>query len=274
MKRLNIIGCGRVGQTLARQWHSHEVFQIESILTRSHASAQGAVAFIGAGHAAVDYDALSEADIYMIAAPDSAIAECASRLKVHRDAIVFHCSGAYPSSLLAATGAQTASLHPVKSFPAPLEEFADTWCGLEGDDAAVSVLTDALQKIGAHPVTISTADKTIYHAASVLASNYLTALAAAALDCLEKTGIDKGTGQKMLMPIIQGTVENIERLGPEAALTGPIARGDSALVAKQIEALKSWNTDIAAIYTALGLKATALSRAEDEKLEEIKRALA
>ena len=274
MKSLSIIGAGKVGQTLARQWHEHGVFSIRSVVNRTPESARKAVSFIGAGTPAVEPE---PADIYMIGAPDAAIEDSARKLRVEKDAVVFHCSGAYSSDLLKATGARTASLHPIQSFPAPLRDITGTYCALEGHPEAVAVLKAALEAIAAKPVVISGENKIIYHAASVFASNYLTALVGAALDCLEKAGIDRATGLEVLMPIIRGTVDNIGRQGPAPALTGPVARGDAALVQKQHEALAGWNPAIATLYKELGEATVKIAEEQGnvapETLEKIRKTL-
>ncbi len=248
MKTLSIIGAGKVGQTLARLWHECSIFRIQTITNRTTESAAQAAAFIGAGTPA---SAPGPADIYMLGAPDPAIEAIAYALKPAENALVFHCSGAFSSELLAITGAKTASLHPFQTFPEKLGALTGTYCALEGHSEAVAVLKDALEKIGARPLEIATKDKIIYHAAAVFASNYMTTLAEAALQCLDRAGIGRETGLKILMPIMKNTLANIEKHGPARALTGPIARGDMALVEKQLEALGRWDQDIAALYKAL-----------------------
>ena len=102
--------------------------------------------------------------------------------------------------------------------------------------------------------------KTIYHAASVMVCNYLAALMEVGMRTYEKGGLDRVTALRVMEPLVRGTVDNIFRLGPAKALTGPVARGDHGIVARQYQALKGWDPEIAALYKSLGRFALDLSR--------------
>lgn len=270
MKKLSIIGCGRAGRTLGRLWLESGAFSMGDILNRSLASGSDAAAFIGAGRPVPDFGQLVPADLFLIAAADGAIATCAEMLAlsglVSRETVVFHLSGALPSSTLqpvADLGGRVASLHPVKSFADPQEcciSFAGTWCGLEGDPEAVAVLTQALQLIGARSFAVDTAFKNMYHCGSVLVCNYLVALIEAGLRAYEKGGLPREIAVQVMEPLVRGTLENVFHAGPVAALTGPVARGDHELVLRQFEALESWDSNLAEVYRSLGRIACELSR--------------
>ena len=272
MKTLNVIGCGRVGKTLARLWTERNVFVVRSVLNRSRESGLRAVDFIGAGRAAKDYDQLEPADLVMISAPDDAIAACCEQLcrtgVLGSGVIVFHCSGSLPSTVLEPAGrhnAWIASAHPVKSFAEPrvaLETFAGTFCALEGDPQACEVLRGALQRCGAVPFSVAPQSKTIYHAATVFLCNYLAALMEVGLRCFERAGVCRETAVKVAEPLVRETVDNLVRLGPIGALTGPIARGEVSVVARQAETLGQWDAHIGGLYKALGQVALELSAAQ------------
>jgi predicted short-subunit dehydrogenase-like oxidoreductase (DUF2520 family) len=182
--------------------------------------------------------------------------------------VVFHCSGALPSGDLRsaiAGNVAVASVHPLKSFADPddaVRTFAGTYCAAEGDAAALALLKPAFGQIGARVTEIDAQFKTIYHAASVMVCNYLTALMEAGLQCYEKAGLPRATATAMMEPLVRETVDNVFRLGTVKALTGPIARGDHAVAARQLEALREFDPHIAEIYRALGVVAVALSRAQ------------
>jgi predicted short-subunit dehydrogenase-like oxidoreductase (DUF2520 family) len=287
MLKLNIAGAGKLGRTLGRLWTQHAVFEVQDVLTAHPASAAAAIEFIGAGRAAEAAAAMRPAPVWMLTPPDSRIAEvcqslAAARLIAPGD-IVFHCSGSQAASELAAAarlGAHTASVHPVKSAADPAraaETFAGTWCGAEGDAAALGVVKPAFSAIGARLFDIDARSKTIYHAASVIACNYLAALIETGARCYEKAGLDRQTALQVMEPLMRETLDNVFRLGTAAALTGPIARGDSAVVARQVEALAQWNPQVAGIYRALGAAALDLARTQgtagDEAYAAIARAL-
>ena len=269
---LNIIGCGRVGRTLARLWAQDGTFTIQDVLDRGLEQSQAAVAFIGQGRAADAVGQMRGAEAWMLTPPDDQIVACCTALAASgllaAGNVVFHCSGALPSRDLApaaARGAVVASVHPLKSFADPaiaVQTFRGTHCAAEGDATALAVLRPAFERIGGSVSEIDPGFKTIYHAASVIVCNYLTALLETGLRCYQKSGFERETALRMMQPLVRETLDNVFKLGTVNALTGPIARGDHAVVAHQVEALGAWDTRIAAIYQQLGAVAVELARAQ------------
>jgi predicted short-subunit dehydrogenase-like oxidoreductase (DUF2520 family) len=147
--------------------------------------------------------------------------------------------------------------------------FSGTYCTAEGEAAALAVLLPAFEKIGARVSAIDAQSKTLYHAASVMVCNYLTALMEAGLKCYEKAGLPRATASAMMEPLVRETVDNLFKLGTVNALTGPIARGDHAVVARQLAALRAFDPRIAEIYRALGVMAVELSRAQGGASETV-----
>jgi predicted short-subunit dehydrogenase-like oxidoreductase (DUF2520 family) len=263
---LNIIGAGHVGRVLGRLFAVTGSFQVQDVLTRSPDSASAAIAFMQAGHAAAA-DALRPADVWMLAVGDDQIAPvCLALAGQMRGAVVFHCSGAKSSQELQAardTGAHVASVHPVRSFADPAavaQDFAGTFCGVEGDAAALAQLAPAFAAIGARTVAIDAAAKTVYHAAAVFASNYLVTVVDAALRAYQAAGIPADVARELARPLATETLANVFRLGPEAALSGPIARGDMQTVARQQNAIDAWDAPTGALYAALVDATTALAQ--------------
>lgn len=267
---LNIVGCGNTGKTLARLWAQKRFFKIGAILNRSEKSALAAVKFIGAGQAVRSLVEMKPADVFLIATPDKHIVESCDALSasglLQPGSVVFHCSGSMPSNVLQSAkqqGAAIASVHPVKSFASPkvsIKTFAGTFCGVEGDDEALNILRPAFASIGATTFAVNPEFKSLYHAASVMVCNYLTALLEVGIQAYAKAGLERDTAMQVMQPIVQGTVDNIFRLGTTKALTGPIARGDVDVVARQLDALGHWNPDYAELYRDLGRVALELSR--------------
>jgi len=257
---LNIVGAGHVGRTLGRVFAARGVFAVQDVLTRSQAGAQAAAAFIGAGQPVDAIGWMRPADVWMLAVSDDSIAPVAAALSQAHDvngAVVFHCSGAKASGELAplrAAGAVIASVHPVRSFADPAgvaSHFDRTWCGVEGDDAALARLVPAFEAAGARIVAIDAAAKTVYHAASVFASNYLTTVLDAALRAYQAAGIPEAVARELAGPLAGETLANVLRLGAERALSGPIARGDEATVARQQDAVDAWDGATGQLYAAL-----------------------
>jgi len=272
MRSLNIIGSGRVGRACGRMWAQAGVFQIQDVLTRSRESAAEAVGFIGAGNAVGRLEEMRGADVWMIATRDDAIVPSCMTLaasgKVTPDDVVFHVSGATPSSDLKPVkekGALVASVHPIKTFAdagQAVETFAGTYCSAEGDAEALKVLRPAFERIGAKVFDIEPGMKPIYHAGGVFACNYLAALVEAALRAHEKAGIPRDASLAALEPLVRETVDAIFEHGPARALTGPISRGDTATVARQMTRVKEWDREIGELYRSLGLLAVALAEAD------------
>jgi predicted short-subunit dehydrogenase-like oxidoreductase (DUF2520 family) len=260
-KSLSIVGAGKVGKTLGRLFSAKQVYAVWDVLNRSATSGQAAVAFIGAGRAVTGYADLLPADIYLIAAPDDQIGACCEQLvqagRVAFGSVVFHCSGALPSSALQAAtqaGAVVAAIHPIRSFADPeqvAQTFSGTWCGVEGDQRALDILAPAFAEIGAQTVTIDPTLKVLYHAAAVFACNFLPALLDTAQQTYVKSGVPDDIALQLMEPLVRETIDNIFRLGPAAALTGPVARGDMTSVARQQNAVADWNPQYAELYKEL-----------------------
>ena len=257
-------------------WAQAGVFEIQDVLTRSRDSAAEAVKFIGAGHAVSRLEEMRGADVWMIATRDDAIVPSCVTLaasgKVTPDDIVFHVSGATPSSDLKPVkdkGALVASVHPIKTFTdaeQAVQTFPGTFCSAEGDAGAIKVLKPAFENIGAKVFDIMPEMKPIYHAGGVFACNYLVALIEVALRAHETAGIPRAASLTALEPMVRETVDAIFERGPAKALTGPISRGDTATVKRQLEKVREWDRDMGELYRGLGLLAVALAEA-DKRLD-------
>ena len=266
---LSIIGCGKVGKTLAYLWHQQGIFRIGQIFNRTLASSQRAVDFIQAGNAVEAITDLVPADIFLLGCSDNQLAACANALSnsglINASTSVFHCSGALSSEVLQplkSVNASVASIHPIKSFADPkqaITDFAGTYCGMEGDSAALRQLEPAFIALGAVLFALNANTKTLYHTASVMACNYLVALQEVSLQTFAQAGVERELAMQILLPIVRGTVDNIFRLGSAQALTGPIARGDYTIVERQLTALAHWQPAYAALYQQLGQVAYTLS---------------
>jgi len=260
MPTLSFVGCGKLGRSLGHLFHRHEVFTPRQVLTRRKSSAEEAVRFIGAGQAIADPEALLPADVFMLAVPDTALAEAAERLSrshvLDDRTTVFHCSGAQSSAVLASCaeqGAHIASVHPLLSFADPAQIVRDfhCHCSIEGDVSAVSMLSLAFSRIGAEVMQIPTESKLRYHAAAVIASNYLVTLTEQALQVIENAGLTREQGRELLLPLMHQTLGNLDRLEPRDALTGPAARGDWPLVEAQQRTLDEIDPRLGCFYMML-----------------------
>ena len=287
---INIIGAGPLGQTLAHLWQDQGLLQIQQVLTRSYESAQSACQFIGAGKPCRVITEFKPAKFWLIAAPDKSLASLASELAqtalINSGNIVFHCSGALSSDILSPLqqqGARTASVHPIHSFAAPsrsIQTFNGSHCALEGSEPALQQLTPLFEGIGGQSFQLESRQKSLYHAGSVMACNYLVSLLEASRETFALAGIDEKTSNALIGPLVQQTAENL--LGTQStghgqsaasALTGPIARGDHAIVAQQLQLLSEAKPELAEIYRCLGRKTLQIARekaaADTQQLDAI-----
>lgn len=258
---LNIVGCGKVGRTLARLWHATGIVQLQDIVNRTPDSTAAAIAFIGGGTPAT-LPILRRADLTLVGSGDDQIPSLADALAATTvpldGTIAFHCSGALPASVLAPLqqrGAAIASVHPVRSFALPekvVAQFDGTWCGVEGDPSAIAALEPLFAGIGARFVTIASECKVLYHAGAVFASNYLVTLLDTAVQVYGKAGIAPDVALQMMSALVRETADNVLQDGAEKALTGPIARGDAGTVIRQYHAIKEGDALQGDLYRRLG----------------------
>ncbi len=284
---LNIIGGGRLGQTLGHLWHRQQTLRIGQIVCTSRHSAEQAAAFIGAGRATDTLSDLQPADVWLVATPDRYIAKIAKQLVAEAPLapgnIAFHCSGALPATALDALkplGVKIASIHPVHSFVRPresVENFSGSYCSYEGEPQALEKLLPLFQALHAELLAIDSDAKSLYHAGSVIACNYLVPLLEASLQCLQAANLSRTDAARLLAPLVHATADNVLQKSAAAALTGPIARGDSDTVERQLQALVKRLPDILPLYRALGSATARIARGQDnvqlEALERIEKTL-
>ncbi|MFA9275737.1 MAG: Rossmann-like and DUF2520 domain-containing protein [Candidatus Aquirickettsiella gammari] len=274
MLSLNIIGAGRVGQTLGRLFSDHQQFEIAQVFNLTAQKNRAALAFIGAGKSLSELALILSADITLLSVPDddfrAATESLISAQALPRGSILFHCSGSKSSQdlgnlcpALQALDIRLASIHPVRSFADPAvvcRDFSGTICSVEGDAQALAVLSPAFEAIGARIVEIDPKQKLLYHAASVFASNYLVTLMDTAITAYCAAGIEPAMAQQMAASLAGKTLENVFALGAQQALTGPIKRGDMQTVTTQAATVSAWDADRGALYQAFVLPTIDLAK--------------
>ncbi len=271
MTTLNVIGCGRVGQTLAALLHQRGQVLVQDLYSRSFSSAEQAASFVGAGQPVAELPQMRTADVWLLSVPDAQVAAAAQALAdAHgaklAGAIVFHNSGFLSAAVLQplqALGCHVASAHPVLNFASPdtgVRQFAGTPCGLEGDAPALAWLHTALSAIGGRCFEIVSADKPLYHAAAVFSSNFTVVLQGIAQDAWHSAGVPPELMRPLTEALLKSTVDNVLAMGPAQALTGPAARGDTAVVQAQGEVVKHWNAPAGELYKTLSELAAQLKK--------------
>jgi predicted short-subunit dehydrogenase-like oxidoreductase (DUF2520 family) len=169
---------------------------------------------------------------------------------------VVHASGASPASVLqpaAEYGAFIGSFHPVAAFASPDAMLPPgITFGVEAPEPLQSVLLDMAHALGGYALPITAEQKTLYHAAAVIASNYTVTLAAQAARLFDHLGAAPSDALRALLPLMRTTLDNLEQLGVPDALTGPLVRGDAGTVARHLEALDHHAPHVATFYRCLG----------------------
>jgi predicted short-subunit dehydrogenase-like oxidoreductase (DUF2520 family) len=266
---LNLVGAGRVGRTLARLWTQSGSVRLQAVLCQSEASGRSAVRAIGAGQAVTSLADMPPADLWLLAVPDSQIAAVAADLAAlplaRQAAMAWHCSGFLPASTLAplqALGWAAASVHPALSFAEPARaaaQFPGTVCALEGDAPAVAAARRAFEAIGGRCFDLQAADKPLYHGAAVFASNFLPVLQAVAQELWQGTGVPPEWVGALAQTMARRVSDNLQALAPRAALTGPAARGDAAVLALQGAAMSARDPVLGEAYRSLSVLAGRLA---------------
>jgi predicted short-subunit dehydrogenase-like oxidoreductase (DUF2520 family) len=278
---LSIIGAGRVGRALGRRLRELG-WRIGAVVTRSETSARKAVRSIGAGHArAFLTRQVLAAQVILITTPDHSVAEVAGELarigaEELRGKIILHTSGALSSSVLDPVkkcGAAVGSMHPLQTFSGvevpPLEGRA---IAIEGDSHAVRMARQIARALGAVPVRIERSKKPLYHAAGALAAGNVLVLMEAATRLMTVAGMKRREAVRALLPLTRQVLENFERLGPRAAWTGPLSRGDYAIVAAHMESMKDLPAEFAETYEAVNrLAAMVLAQDSAAMLAELEK---
>lgn len=272
-----IIGAGRLGGALGRLL-ARAGCRIVAVAGRTRRSAGSAARFIGAGAPTVNAAAAaSRARIVLLTVPDREIRGVCERIArgggFRRGALVAHASGAHTRELLdaaRAAGALRAVLHPLQAVPTRalgVAHIPGSFFRIEADRGAGLRVRALVRALGGRELTLpgwagGPHSAALYHAGAVAASNYLVTLLDFATRLLRTLGADRRRALQAVLPLVRGTLANVERLGIPAALTGPIARGDAATVAGHVAALRARAPELLALYGILARETVPLARAK------------
>jgi predicted short-subunit dehydrogenase-like oxidoreductase (DUF2520 family) len=257
-------------------------WKIGAVVTRNEASARRAVRFIGAGkpHAGMTRMILASR-VILIATPDDEIAAVAQDLarvgaEELRAKVVLHTSGALDARVLdpvKACGAAVGSIHPLQSFSGvAVPSLEGRMFAVEGDAQAVSVARQIARSLGGSPVKIPNGKKVLYHAAATMAAANVLAVEEAASQLLMSLGMKRNQATRALLTLTRQVLENMEHLGPRAAWTGPLSRGDFRIIKAHLDALQDFPEEFAQAHEVLiRLAARLLSQDAGAMLAELKK---
>lgn len=254
---LGIVGAGAVGMALGLAidragWPVVAVASRDANRReRFHALVPGARTF--AEPAAI----LDEVELVVLAVPDDAIAAVVESLRLYAGQSLVHTSGLLGVEILEparAAGSQIGAFHPLVSFTSDVERSVVAIKGatiaLEGDDRLMGLLADLAEALGAVPVRLPPGSKPAYHAAAIMASGGLVALLDAIVRLGAVAGLDERGSLAVYGRLVEQTLANARALGLNAALTGPVTRGDAGTIQAHLEALERLAPDVVELYLA------------------------
>lgn len=234
-----IIGRGRVGNGLRRSLQASEAHRA-----------------VAAGRN-VAPSSVRAADVVVLAVPDDAIESVSTAIapNVTKSTTVLHCAGARSVDELRACearGSAVGIMHPLVSFPVKgaNPSLEGTTFSVSGSRRAIAASRQIAKACGARVVVAQTGDPA-YHAAAALAANGAVALAFVSVGVLERLGFEKRAAERAVGGLLQTVGQNVQTLGVPDALTGPIARGEPAAVARHRKALRRVSRGALHAYDAL-----------------------
>jgi predicted short-subunit dehydrogenase-like oxidoreductase (DUF2520 family) len=252
---VGVVGAGRVGSVLGAAL-ADAGYPVVAASGRSFPAALPGVPRV-APQAVVD-----AADLVIVAVPDDRLAAVVAGLDVRPGQVVAHPSGAHGTAVLApavARGARPLALHPAMTFtgrPADIERLRKGISfGLTAPDDVRPLAETLVRELGGTPEWIPEDRRVLYHAALAHGANHLVTLVNEALDRLRDAGVRQP--ERVLDPLLHAALDNALRLG-DAALTGPVARGDAGTVARHLDALAPESVPA---YRALAKRTTERARA-------------
>ncbi|TLM98046.1 DUF2520 domain-containing protein, partial [bacterium] len=194
--------------------------------------------------------------------PDRAIADAAADIAraggFRPGQLVVHMSGALPAEILAPAreaGAVIISVHPLQSFASiemAIKHLPGSFFAIQGDPTGIDIARQIVADLGGQAFVLPPEGKPLYHLGATAASNYMVALLHFAVSLYRQIGIDEETAVKAILPLVKGTLANIERLAPAKALTGPVSRGDITTLETHLEALRRQPDIYRQLYCTLG----------------------
>ena len=267
MIEIGFIGTGTVGTALAVRL-AEKGYPIVAVASRSRSSAQRLASMVAGCHIYSDGQAVANAaQLIFITTPDDAIAPVAAQLNWHSGQSVVHSSGAFSLDILepaGRAGSQVGGFHPLQTFASvtyAIENLPGSTFALEAEEPLLSTLKELAGALDGHWIELRAGDKVIYHVAAVFACNYLVTIVKLATDLWQTFGISSSEAVRALLPLLGGTLNNLDNVGLPHCLTGPISRGDLGTIRKHILALKEAAPSLLPAYRELGLQTIPIAEA-------------
>ncbi len=283
MPKIGFIGAGTVGTALAITLHERG-YAVIAVASRSKSSAERLASRVPECKSFENKQSVADvAELVFITTPDDVIGQVASELKWHSGQSIVHCSGAHSLDVLESAkrdGAQVGAFHPLQTFANvahAIKNIPGSTFALEADEELLQTLKNMAQDLDGTWVQLGAGDKVLYHAAAVVACNYLVTLMQMATDLWQTFGVSRPEATRALLPLLRGTLNNLENIGLPNCLTGPIARGDLGTIRKHLEALEKSAPTLLPAYCELGLQtipvALGKGKIDNNRAEEMRQLL-
>lgn len=275
--KAGIIGAGKVGFSLGKYFREHGI-PVTGYYSRDPASAREAAAFTQTHFYETAADIVRDSDTLFLTVPDGAIGKVwddMGSLPVEGKNIC-HCSGSISSAVFfdaEERGAYRYSVHPLYAVSdkyTTWKELGRAMITLEGSPAHLQEMAAVFHGMGNRVTVLADAEKkTLYHAAAVMVSNQVAALASLGVELLMQCGFTGQDAEIALGPLLAGNAEKIAKVGPIEALTGPVERGDAETVRSHLAAMR----DAAGMMAGMGDAADTAGMADMTAIREIYMAL-
>ena len=264
---IGIVGAGAVGTALGLALH-RAGWPVQAVASRDAARRERFRSLVPGTRAFAEANALlDEVELVIVAVPDDAIPSVAGRLHLYSGQAIVHTSGLLGAEALSpamAAGTQIGAFHPLVAF-ADTERAVAALHGatiaIEGDDALLDLLARMAEAIGGRPVRLAHGAKAAYHAAAMLAAGGLVALLDAIAELGRVAGLDEAGSLAVYGPLIEQTLGNARAIGIQAALTGPLTRGDEGTLRAHLAELGAHAPGVLELYRALARRELALAEA-------------
>ena len=268
MLKLGFIGAGTVGTALAKTL-SERGYPVVAVYSRTLSSAERLAQMVDGCRSVDSAQAVaSAADLVFVTTPDDAVGPVVAGIEWRPGQSVVHCSGADSVDTLEPArraGANVGAFHPLQTFASveqAISNIAGSTFALEGEEPLLSTLKEMAAALDGQAIELGAGAKVLYHAAAVIACNYLVTLVKLATDLWQTFEVAPDEATQALLPLLRGTIANIDRVGIPQCLTGPIARGDTGTVRKHLGAMEKAAPALLPTYRDLGRQTVPVALAE------------
>ncbi len=268
---VGFIGAGNLGKPLAMALAAVG-WQVAAVASRTLESAQALAALVPGCRVETTFSGVAEVcDIVFVTTPDDVVPAVAAEVPWRQGQGVVHCSGSSTLDVLDSArlrGAVVGSFHPLQTFAAAaftdagevLDFLNGVSFAVEGSDWLRPALERMAKDLGGRAVHVPPQDRSLYHAAAVMACGYIAALLRDGTQLWSAFDQDPKDALQSLLPLARGTIESLQRVGLPRGVTGPAVRGDLGTLRRHLDAMTTRAPNLLPLYCFLALASMALAR--------------